>query len=71
MLRLSSDFVPHSLSQIPCISSMLAGGSTADDSWVTGAMFSSKSHLYLELFQAEFGTDSICLPLDKSIRVLL
>jgi hypothetical protein len=47
------------------------GGSTADDSWERGGLFSPSIHPYLELFHKKFGTEPIVLPPDKAHRVLL
>jgi hypothetical protein len=46
------------------------GGSTADDSWVAGWMFSSEIHPYLELFHDTFGDQNIWLSPDKSVWIL-
>jgi hypothetical protein len=46
------------------------GGSTADNSWERGGMFSENLHPYLEKFHEEFGTKKIVLPSNKAVRIL-
>jgi hypothetical protein len=46
------------------------GGSTADNSWVPEAMFSSNLHPYIKLFHKYFGAENIRLTPDKAVWVL-